>query len=252
MSSSSAPEPGRSDGRMGAPVQLGAQEGYERWAPSYDHDPNPVIAREERYIVSVLPDLQGKSVFDLACGTGRWLENLLARGAKCGTGVDVSSSMLRVAGAKPSIRGKVGQADCGNLPFASARFDFAICSFALGHIRILGKMTGELARVVKPGGEIVVSDLHPEAYARGWRTGFRDARSAVQIETLARAPEAVIRAFTAEGLECLTYVSLCLGEAERPIFAVANKQDEFDAACRIPAVLVYRFKRSGAAHRGFL
>ena len=252
MSSSSAPEPGAGVARTGAPVQLGPEEGYERWAPIYDHDPNPVIAREERYIVSVLPDLRGKSVFDLACGTGRWLEKLLARGARCGAGVDVSCAMLRVAVAKPSIRGKIGQADCGNLPFATALFDFAICSFAVGHIRDLRRMTGELARVVKPGGEIFASDLHPEAYARGWRTGFRDARSAVQIEMSARTPEDVVRAFYAEGIECLTYVSLCLGEAERPIFALANKQHEFDLACRIPAVLVYRFKRSHAAHRGWL
>jgi ubiquinone/menaquinone biosynthesis C-methylase UbiE len=234
---------------VGAPVLLGVDEGYERWAPSYDQGPNPVIAREERHVVSVLPDLHGKNVLDLACGTGRWLEKLLACGAGCGTGVDVSRAMLRVAGRKSSISGKVGQADCLELPFANTTFDFAICSFALGHIRELRKMVGELARVMKAGGEVFVSDLHPEAYARGWRTGFRDARSAVQIETAARMPEEVIRAFYAGGFECLTYISLCLGEAERPIFAAANKEHELEAACRIPAVLVYRFKRGSAALR---
>ena len=233
----------------GAPVLLGVEEGYERWASSYDQAPNPVIAREERYVLSILPSLRGKKILDLACGTGRWLEKLLPLGANCGAGVDVSNAMLRIAGEKSSVRGKLIRADCLDLPFAAATFDFAVCSFALGHIRDARKMASELARVTRPGREVFVSDLHPEAYARGWRTGFRDARSAVQIEALGHTPEDIIRVFHACGLECLAYVSLCLGEAERPIFVAANKEHEFAASCRVPAVLVYRFKRREPTNR---
>ena len=149
MSSPPNPEAGRAAGPSGAPVLLGVEEGYERWAPSYDQAPNPVIAREERYVESLLPNLQGKKVLDLACGTGRWLERLLAAGARCGAGVDVSSAMLRIAGKKSSVRGKLVRADCLDLPFASSVFDFGICSFALGHIPDLRKMARELARVTE-------------------------------------------------------------------------------------------------------
>jgi malonyl-CoA O-methyltransferase len=249
VSSPPNPEAGGEIALVASPSLLGVEEGYERWAPSYDHAPNPVIAREERYVRPLLPNLEGKNVLDLACGTGRWLERLLARGASAGAGVDVSRAMLQVAGGKSSIHGKLANADCLELPFAPFVFDFAICSFALGHIRDVRRMVGELARVTKPGGEVLVSDLHPEAYARGWRTGFRDARSAVQIETHARNPEEIVRAFHASGMECLSYVSLCLGEAERPIFVAANKEHEFEASCRVPAVLVYRFKRCRIANR---
>lgn len=243
MSSPSNPEAGGEIALVGSPALLGVEQGYERWAPSYDQAPNPVIAREERYLRPLLPNLEGKNVLDLACGTGRWLERLLARGARGGAGVDVSRAMLQVAEGKSSIRGKLANADCLELPFAPFVFDFAICSFALGHIRDVRKMVGELARVTKPGGEVLVSDLHPEAYARGWRTGFRDDRSAVQIEAFGRQPEEIVGVFQTEGFECLAQVSLCLGEAERPIFIRAKKEEMFEEVSRVPAVLFWRFKR---------
>lgn len=249
MSGSANPESGREVAILDVPTRVGVEEGYKRWAQSYDQGPNPVIAREERYIASFLPSLYGKNVLDLACGTGRWLEKLLACETNYAAGVDVSSAMLRVASRKSSICDKIVQADCLELPFASSIFDFVICSFALGHIRDVRKMVGEVARVTKPGGEAIVSDLHPEAYARGWRTGFRDTRSAVQIEAFARMPEEIVRAFHAGGFECLTCISLCLGEAEQPIFVSANKQHKFEEACQVPAVLVCRFKRCQPPNR---
>jgi ubiquinone/menaquinone biosynthesis C-methylase UbiE len=193
---------------------LRAKEGYERWALLYDQGPNPVVAREERYLASLLPSLHGKHVLDLACGTGRWLEKVLAYGAKLGVGVDFSHPMLHVASRKSSIQGRLAQADCLELPFRPSLFDFAICSFALGHIQNLRKLVCELASVMKRGAEVLVSDLHPEAYARGWRTGFRNSQSAVQIEVFPRISEEIIRTFYSGGFECLTHISLCLGEAD--------------------------------------
>jgi hypothetical protein len=102
---------------------------------------------------------------------------------------------------------------------------------------------------MEPGGEVLVSDLHPEAYARGWRTGFRDDHSAVQIEARGRVPEEIVGVFQAEGFECLAQVSLCLGEAERHIFVAANKEHEFEESCRVHAIIVHRFKRGLTANR---
>lgn len=229
---------------------LGVKEGYERWASSYDYAPNPVIAREERYLESLIPSMRGKNVLDLACGTGRWLEKIVARGAAVGTGIDCSNAMLRIAAEKSSLRRKLTQGLCEELPFAQSVFDCAICSFALGHIQNLRKLGRELASVMKAGGEVFVSDLHPEAYARGWRTGFRDAHSAVQIELFPHTPEDVIQTFCSEGFVCLGCIPLCLGKPEWSTFVRANKQHWFAEACRIPAVLVLQFKRGLVPDRG--
>jgi len=228
-------------GAAAATLLLGVREGYERWAPIYDQSPNPVLAREERYIEHFIKNVNGKAVLDLACGTGRWLQKVLERGIDCGVGVDSSDAMLRIAGKKTSVQARLIQGDCVNLPLPSHFFDLLICSFALAHIRDLQKMIRECVRVMKADGEVIVSDLHPEAFARGWRTGFRDATSAVHIEAFPRSAEEIVRTFYAAGLDCVACESLFLGEPERRIFVRAKNADEFVEASQVPAVLVCRF-----------
>jgi ubiquinone/menaquinone biosynthesis C-methylase UbiE len=227
-----------------APVCVSVEEGYERWAATYDDAPNPLLHLEERKLTALLPDLGGKCALDLACGTGRWLEKLSDMGTGLQVGVDFSSAMLRVAGKKSALHGRLARADCLSLPFQDSVFDLVICSFALSHISDLGQALSELARVMKTGADVIVSDLHPEAYERGWRTGFRDSRNIVRIETTPRSAEQIVRAFYAAGFECLTHLPLCLGEPEKPIFTRAGKGHLFTRACQVPAVLVCHFRRS--------
>jgi len=229
--------------------RVSAAEGYEWWAPSYDHAPNPLLTREERYLSALLTDLNGKSALDLACGTGRWLERLMDQGCESGVGIDCSSAMLRVAGEKPAIRGRLARADCECLPLPSDCVDLAICSFAVGHIQNLESVARELGRVTKVGADVFVTDLHSEAYARGWRVGFRWGGTAVQIETRPRTADEILRAFGSNGFQCKMHETLWLGNAERPIFERAGKSDSFVAACRLPAVLVCHFRRHGSPDR---
>jgi ubiquinone/menaquinone biosynthesis C-methylase UbiE len=201
-----------------------------------------LLAREERHVAPLLPDLAGKTVLDLACGTGRWLEKLMTLGATHGVGVDISAAMLRVAHAKPAIRGLLARADCLKLPFRAATFDFAICSFALSHIDALQNTVSELARTMKPDSDVFVSDFHSDAYARGWRTSFRDDHNVVEIRALPRTGEAIVQGFRASGFECLSPASLRFEESERPIFEQAQKEPLFEDACLTPAILFCHFR----------
>ena len=58
-----------------------ARDGYDRWAPVYDHDANPLQALEEPHVRELLGDVRGLSVLDLGCGTGRHTLWLAAAGA---------------------------------------------------------------------------------------------------------------------------------------------------------------------------
>jgi ubiquinone/menaquinone biosynthesis C-methylase UbiE len=232
---------------FGESGQVSAAEGYEWWAATYDHAPNPLLAREERYLSALLPDLYNKTILDLACGTGRWLERLLPRSCRSGVGIDYSSAMLRVAGEKPAIRGRLARAGCESLPLPSDCFDLAICSFAAGHIHDMESVARELGRVMKAGADVFVTDLHSEAYARGWRVGFRSGVTAVQIETHPRTADEIVRVFGVNSFQCEMHETLWLGEPERPIFERAGKLDAFIEACRWPAVLVCHFRRDASS-----
>jgi len=240
-----APSPHARDSLRSQPRVLSCKEGYELWALAYDRDPNPLLALEERTLKPLLPDLAGRRVLDIGCGTGRWLELLLDLGARRAAGVDCSRAMLSAAAAKARLCGCLVRGNGETLPFRSEVADVVVCSFALGHISKLETLAGEVARVAKPQADIWLTDLHPEGYARGWRVGFRHGSGPREIATFARSVGQVRKAFTSQGLEIIECIEPHLGEPERAIFSRAGRADLFEDACKVPAVLICRFRRSG-------
>lgn len=219
-------------------------EGYERWAAIYDSDPNPLLHREERYLRTLLPSFEGKCVLDLACGTGRWLQKCIALGLQSGIGVDISGAMLKMASLKPGLRNRIALANCTVLPFGNCVFDLVICSFAVWHVPNVDVMARELVRVTKPDGVVLLSDLHPEAHARGWRTGFCDNSGPKQIVTHPLSVAQLIETFSIAGLDCLKHDALWLGEPEAFFFASAGKAHLFAEALRLPAIAAFQFRRA--------
>jgi malonyl-CoA O-methyltransferase len=222
---------------------VSVQEGYERWAPTYDRDPNPLLALEERQLKLMLPRLEGKRVLDLACGTGRWLACLMTGGASSGVGIDFSPAMLAAAKEKSAVRRRLVQADCRALPIAYAVIDLVVCSFAVGHISDLQCVAHEVARVAAAGADVYVSDFHPLAYGQGWQTGFRDSRGAVEIATWPRSAQDFLAPWVGAGFDCVQLVECRFSEPERQVFAQAGKCPAFEEFCRVPAVLIGHFER---------
>jgi ubiquinone/menaquinone biosynthesis C-methylase UbiE len=75
-------------------------EAFDGWAASYDEQPNPLLALEQRVLLPRLGDVRGLDVLDAGCGTGRWLAQLAGRSARSLAGVDISSVMLGLAASK--------------------------------------------------------------------------------------------------------------------------------------------------------
>jgi ubiquinone/menaquinone biosynthesis C-methylase UbiE len=222
---------------------VSVEAGYKRWAATYDQTPNPILALEERYLLPLLPSIAGKHVLDLACGTGRWLEVLLEAKAAHGIGIDLSPAMLDVARQKAAIAGRLGIADCLELPFKQSAFDLAICSFALEHIANLSAAAAEWSRVLKPPGDLYISQLHPAAHTGGWRVGFRDRWGAMQIEAAPHSSKEIIATFIGAGFELERALECFIGEPERSLFVSAGKNRIFDAASKMPAIVIMHFRR---------
>ena len=217
-------------------------EGYDRWAGTYDSGLNPLLALEERCVFPLLPPLQSLRVLDLACGTGRWFNFLVTRGASTLVGVDLSKRMLSVSASKKNCRSRLVRADIAHLPFLPSHFDFAICSFAVGHVSDIGLFARECRRVLKPKASLWLTDVHPEAYKAGWRTGFRDQSGRVEIETVTRTTEELVRAFRDAEFQSAELNQFGFGLAEKTIFLRSGRRRSFPNACRTPAILLCQFR----------
>lgn len=151
------------------PPELDVREAYARWAPAYPRAAdNEMMRLDERAVFGLLPDLAGRTVLDVGCGTGRYRQPLASRGARRVVGLDPEPAMLTDAGGAP-----VACAALPSLPVASGAFDVVLCALVVGHLPDLRSALGELARVLRPGGTLVYTDVHPDGAALGWRRTFR-------------------------------------------------------------------------------
>jgi demethylmenaquinone methyltransferase/2-methoxy-6-polyprenyl-1,4-benzoquinol methylase len=101
----------------------------------------------------------GQRVLDLAAGTGVSTAELRRSGADA-IACDFSLGMLRAGRAnKHRRRVPFVAGDALHLPFADAAFDAATISFGLRNVADVPKALGELSRVVRPGGRLVICEF---------------------------------------------------------------------------------------------
>ena len=191
--------------------ELDVRAGYAAWSETYDRPGNPLIAVEQPAIWAILDAIPPGFALDAACGTGRHARRLAARGHRV-TGADLTAEMLAVARAAVPEASFV-QADLAALPFPTGRFDLAVCALAMDHQLLVGPAVGELARVVGPGGRVLLSELHPVATHVGGAPYFRGADGSSGVVTAYRHLHGeYLRAFEAAGLR----VRQCLEPAYGP------------------------------------
>lgn len=189
------------------------REGYARWSTTYDAPGNALISVEQPTTWEIIAALPPGRALDAACGTGRYAERLAQLGHAV-TGVDATPEMLAQAQAKvPAAHFLPG--DVTALPLPDDAFDLAVCALALDHVTDLATAIAELARVVRAGGHLVISDLHPVVKAVGGAAFFRDADGAagfVRIHSHSHGD--YLDAFAACGLTVVRCIEPTFGAAE--------------------------------------
>jgi SAM-dependent methyltransferase len=141
------------------------KQAYEDLADSYNNiiDHKPHNAYYDRpNTLSLLPNVAGKSIFDAACGPGKYAEILISRGATV-IGCDISPKMIAHAKNRNKGIGSFFVHDL-SLPIKqlnNASFDIVLCALAMHYIEDWNATIEEFYRVLKPNGCLVISIEHP-------------------------------------------------------------------------------------------
>ena len=143
--------------RWGAGVDLAplpSAEGYDAWAPTYDTPDNPFFAMDEAELLPIIDTLPAGDAIDVMCGTGRYAAHLADRGHSV-RGFDTSPGMLEEARSKlPGVRFEI--ADVSALPVPDNSADVMVNALSLCHVEDLVPAFSEAARVLRPGGHLLV------------------------------------------------------------------------------------------------
>jgi SAM-dependent methyltransferase len=132
---------------------------YDRFAPTYErerhHGYHRLIDRLELDLVTRYG--RDRDVFEAGCGTGLLLREA-ARVARRAVGLDLSRGMLRTA----ADRGlRVVQGSLTDVPLPPASFDLVYSMKVLPHVPPIREALAELARLLRPGGHLLLEFYNP-------------------------------------------------------------------------------------------
>lgn len=160
------------------PDCIDLEQGYDLWSPDYDAFENPMVLMAEHALRAMLPDLKGKDVLELGCGTGRNLAFMAGLGARRLAGLDLSQGMLD----------KAGQAIAGHdalllkhdltqpIPLPRESQDLVLLCLVLEHLPDVLHAHEEAYRLLRPGGSLMICEIHPFLTASGVGAHFKDAQ----------------------------------------------------------------------------
>jgi ArsR family transcriptional regulator len=143
-----------------------AAEYFRKNAPQWDQIRSLYVDEREveRALLELLPPGGIQDLLDLGTGTGRILE-LVADRVERAVGIDLSREMLAIARANleraPRRNLHVRQGDMYALPWPAASFDVVTVHQVLHFAEDPGEALAEAARVLRPGGRLVIIDFAP-------------------------------------------------------------------------------------------
>jgi ubiquinone/menaquinone biosynthesis C-methylase UbiE len=145
-----------------------AEAHFNRWASAYGR--SRLLPSLQKRALAELEPAAGDRVLDVACGAGALVIEVAPRVERA-VGVDLSEGMLEIARSRlrsieedhplANVEFRKGPSDA--LPFADASFTAVVCTTALHHFPEPQRSVDEIARVVEPGGRVVLGDMCRDA-----------------------------------------------------------------------------------------
>lgn len=154
---------------------LEPKKAYDLWADIYDLEEDNLVFKMEGEILDALMrnlDLKGKFVLDYGCGTGRNWARLLSYNIEKIIGCDLSPNMLKRL--KEKYQGYEAYLIKKNqsLPVKANSIDLIFSTLVAAQLKDIKAIFIEWNGLLKPGGLILMTDLHPEILKSGGRRTF--------------------------------------------------------------------------------
>jgi len=159
---------------------------YDRWSLQYDSDRNATRDLDADVLRRAPLRLAARRVVELGCGTGKnsvWL----AEQAATLTALDFSAGMLAVARERVARENArfVEQDIRVEWPVPSGGADVVVGNLVLEHVTDLAPVFAEAARVLAPGGQLFLCELHPYRQLGGSQAHFTDPSTSETVPVAA-------------------------------------------------------------------
>lgn len=134
------------------------RKAYGYLASDYDARFRSYVARSIEETIRRLEIKPGDRLLDVGCGTGALFQRLSTSSEQKMVGLDVSFAMLALACRKDIPGASFAQGSAYALPFRAGSFDVVVSCSAFHYFHYPKRALGEMARVLKPSGRLVMTD----------------------------------------------------------------------------------------------
>jgi len=178
---------------------------FDEWPEVYDRwFTTPIGSLVRKYEAELMLDLlkpkQGEIILDAGCGTGVFTLDIFSSGSKV-IGLDLSLPMLIQAKKKlKEYPFWIVLADMLNLPFPESSFDKVVSVTALEFVEDAKGAIGELFRITKRGGCIVVATLNSLSPWASRRKAEAKERHTIFEKAIFRSPQELLSLASVEGV----------------------------------------------------
>jgi ubiquinone/menaquinone biosynthesis C-methylase UbiE len=220
---------------------------YDLWSQAYDDQPgNLMLDMDEHIFRSFLSGTQPKSavIADIGCGTGRHWQKLLQKSPSRLIGFDVSPGMLE------KLKNKYPNAEtfllpaAGNLQLEDKSVDLLISTLTIAHIPDLSAAFFEWDRVLKQSGEIIITDYHPEALAKGGKRTFSSGKKTVSIKNHIHSIASIRELSRQLGWTELRFTERVIDDSVKGYYEKQNALQLFEQFREVPIIYGVHFKKS--------
>ncbi len=220
---------------------------YDKWSRQYDDQPgNLVLDLDEEIFSSLLTPvkLEGMTIADVGCGTGRHWEKIISGRPARLVGFDSSSGMLEKLKEKfPGADVYEPEGHCLK-ELDDGTCDIVVSTLTLAHIPGLENVFSEWNRVLKPAGQIIFTDYHPESLAKGGKRTFMHEGKAIEVKSFIYPLDDVRFILSQLGFRELRFLERVVDEQVKKYYEMQHVVELYNKFRDVPIIYGLHLKKN--------
>ena len=222
---------------------------YDIWSMEYDQQPdNLMLALDEEIFIKLCSQISipNKTLADIGCGTGRHWKYLLEQRPRSLAGYDVSRGMLN------KLREKFPDAETHRLEndflpsIDASSLDLLISTLTVAHIENIRVAITEWCRVIKPGSNIIITDYHPTALAKGGKRTFKHGQTLFAVRNYIHTLQHIREIVADLNLEIIQLLEKKIDDSMLPYYAKQGAERIFENFKGVPIIYGMLLKKKNA------
>jgi ubiquinone/menaquinone biosynthesis C-methylase UbiE len=221
-------------------------DAYDLWSDDYDKQPDNLMLHLDAKLFSQLIDpivIKDKHIADIGCGTGRHWPTLFGKQPVALTGFDVSGGMLKKLNEKyPEAHTRLITDNLfSDIP--DATYDVIVSTLTVAHIEDIEEAILAWSRLLKHGGEIIITDFHPHTLAFGGKRTFKHNNTVMTVRNYVHPIYAIKDVMLKNNFRLLSQEEIKIDESMKPFYTKQNALHVYEKYKGFPVIYGIHLKK---------